>query len=384
MSTLIKNCRIVTPGQEIFFGAVGLDAGKIKRVFAPGEALPAADETIDAGGMNLLPGFLDLHFHGRSGYDITAASAEATRTIAEDKLREGVTTLVPATLTLDEKSLAATCRCLAEYQRDPGAKGAKIAGVHLEGPFINCKCLGAQNPAFVRPPDIAEVLRLNAVCRVLKVTYAIESDDDRKFTRALVEAGIMPSCGHSAASYADFLKAREAGLAGLTHFCNQMTALHHRDIGLVGAGLLNEDVYVEIIADRIHLSPDMIRLVFKNKDIRRILLITDAMQATGLPDGRSCIGGLEVIVKNGEARLASNGALAGSTLLFNRALQNVQAITALPLEQLVCTSSLNQAESLGLTGLGRIVSGHAADLVLLDDAFEVKQVWVDGVTRYRS
>jgi len=384
MQTLIKNAHIITPGREIRGGAIGIDGTKIARLFSSGEVLPAAERVIDAGGRKVVPGFIDAHFHGSSGFDIVDASAEGLRKIAAQKLSEGVTTMVPATLTVGETQLAAALQVLADYQRDSKATGAKVGGVHLEGPFINCKCLGAQNPDYVRRPDIAEVMRLNAICKVLKVTYAIEVDGGMEFTKDLAAAGIMSSCGHSAAKYSEFQRARECGLDGLTHFCNQMTPLHHRDIGLVGGGLLDQDVYIEIICDKIHLAPDMLRLIFQSKDKRRILMITDAMQAAGLPDGPSSIGGLDVIVKNGEARLASNGALAGSTLLYNRGMRNVAEVTGLPLNAWVAATSLNQAESMGLTGLGRIAPGYAADLVQLDEQFQVRRVWVDGQERFNS
>jgi N-acetylglucosamine-6-phosphate deacetylase len=177
---------------------------------------------------------------------------------------------------------------------------------------------------------------------------------------------------------AQFAQAREAGLRRLTHFCNQMTKLHHREIGLVGAGLFYDDVSCEMICDKIHLAPDMIRLAFKVKPIDRILLISDAMEATGLEDGDYQIGGLAVVVKDGAARLKSTNALAGSTLKINIALKNIVEVTGLPLEQCVKTTSWNQARNLGLSNLGRLEPGYIADITVLDDDFNVKAVFIDG------
>ena len=384
MQTLLKNAHIVTPGREIVNGGIGLEHGKIKRIFGSGEALPTAEKTIDAQDMMVLPGFIDPHFHGNSGCDIVDGSAEGLRKIAAQKLSEGVTTMVPATLTVSEKQLTQALQCLADYQRDPKASGSKVGGVHLEGPFVNPKCLGAQNPDFVRRPDIAEVLRLNAICKVLKVTYAIEVDGGIEFTRDLAEAGIMSSCGHSAAKYTDFLKARELGLSGLTHFCNQMTPLHHRDIGLVGAGLLEDDVFAELICDKLHICPDMIKLVFKVKGADRVLLITDAMRASGMPDGEYTLGGLPVISAGGAARLKEGGALAGSVLQMHIALRNVAEVTGLPLSELVKSTSYTQAQALGLSGIGKLEPGCRADVVLLDAAWKVRKTLVDGEVRYEA
>jgi N-acetylglucosamine-6-phosphate deacetylase len=375
---IIKNCTVITLGRELRNAAVEIDGTYISAVYPDGAALPQCAECYDAGGNMLMPGFIDLHCHGRSGFDIVDPSPEAVRTIALDKLKEGVSTLIPATLTLPEEQLAGTLQNIVDYTLDTSVKGAKIPGVHLEGPFINCKCIGAQNPDFVRVPDINEVKRLNEIIKVFKVSYAVEVENGVEFTRELINAGIVPSCGHSAASYADFSRAYELGLRNLTHYCNQMTPLHHRDIGLVGSALLKDDVYTEMICDKVHLCPEMIQLLFKLRKTSHILLITDAMRASGLPDGKSSLGGLEVTVCNGEARLSSNGALAGSTLQFNHALRNVYELTGLPLSELVCTTSLNQAESLGLEKLGRIEPGFIADMVVLDKDFNVKDIFING------
>ncbi len=173
----------------------------------------------------------------------------------------------------------------------------------------------------------------------------------------------------------------KAGLNRLTHFGNQMTKLHHREIGVVGAGLLEDGVAIEMICDRIHLCPDMIRLAFKCKPIDKILLISDAMEATGLPDGNYQLGGLAVVVSGGAARLASNGALAGSTLQFNTAFKNAVEVTGLPLAELVKTTSWNQARDLGLAKLGKLEAGYIADIAVLNDRYHVAAVFVDGVRK---
>ena len=377
---LIKNCRLISPDVDIDNAAVLVKGELIAAVYANGETLPQDDKVVDAKGNMVVPGFIDIHFHGRSGFDFTDAKQEGMDTIGVDKLKEGVTSILPTTLTLPEDKLVPAMKTAADYTRR-GVKGAKIAGVHLEGPFINAKCCGAQNPAFVRKPNIDEVKRLNAISKVAKVSFAIEVEGGTAFVRELLAAGITPSCVHSSATYGDFKKAQSLGLRNLTHFCNQMTALHHRDIGLVGAGLLHEEIYAELICDKMHISPDMIKLVFKVKGPEKILLITDAMCAAGLKDGNYDLAGLPVVVKDGAARLASNGALAGSTLLYYQGLKNIHEITGLPLKELIKTTSWNQARALGLQRLGKIEPGYIADILILKKDFSPEKVFVDGEPR---
>lgn len=383
MSLLLKNCHLISPDRNFKGSSILVDKGMIQRIYAEGDALPAADQLIDVCGAMTMPGFIDVHCHGKSGVDFCDATDEAMETIGIDKLKEGVTSYLPTTLTLPEDLLARSLQTAANYTKK-GVKGCKLPGVHLEGPFINPKCLGAQNPEYVREPDIEMVKRLNAIYPVKKVSYAVEMPRGAEFAAELISAGILPSCVHSAAKYADFKKAYDHGLNSLTHFCNQMTPLHHRDIGLVGAGLLHQEVYIEMICDKLHLCPDMIKLVFSLKDINHIQLITDAMRAAGMPDGESSLGGLPVIVKDGAARLASNGALAGSTLQICDALRNVYEITGLPLEQLVKTTSFNQAQALGLEKVGKLAPGYCADIVILNDKFKVSSAFVDGELRYKA
>ena len=380
MSLLLKNCYLVTPGFEQEGMSVLIKDDKVARIYAPGDMLPPADEVRDCKNALLMPGFVDVHCHGRSGFDFCDATVEAIAAIAENKLAEGVTTLLPTTLTLDYDKLAAALKSAADYTSS-GNKGCKIPGVHLEGPYINSKLIGAQNPAYVRLPDIEEVKKLNAIYPVKKVSFAPEVEGGDIFSAELLELGIIPSAVHTAATHGEFLKAYSHGMRNLSHFCNQMTALHHRDIGMVGAGLLHEDVYIEFICDKLHICPDMIELVFALKDIKHIQLISDAMRASGMPDGEYDLGGMQTFVKAGAARLA-NGALAGSTLQICDALKNVFEITGIALSELIRTTSDNQAKALDLGKIGRIEPGYAADLVLLNDDFKVLSTYVDGVERY--
>ena len=379
MKTLIKNCRLVSPDLDLADASILIEAGKIAGIFTA-SSLPAADRTVDAAGLTAMPGFVDVHCHGRNNFDFCDALVDGVNTIAREKLAEGVTTLLPTTLTLPEADLVATLKSVAAYD----GKGCKLPGVHLEGPFINPKCTGAQNPAFVRKPDVEEVKRLNAIYPVLKVSFAVEEEGGDRLCEELRNLGITPSCVHSAASYGQFTAGYAKGLRNLSHFCNQMTPLHHRDIGLVGAGLLNDGVFIEFICDKLHISPDMIALVFKVKDAGHIQLISDAMRASGMPNGEYTLGGLPVIVQGGAARLKEGGALAGSTLQIMDALRNVAEITSLPLKELVKSTSFAQAQALGLPGIGKLEPGYQADIVLLTREFKVSKTLVDGEIRYEA
>lgn len=375
MLQIIKHCRIVSPDLDLTDGDLVIEQGRIADVgrnLSVGKA-----QVFDGRSFTAMPGFIDVHCHGRDNCDFCDASPRAVNTIGRGKLDEGVTTVLPTTLTLPREELADTLRAIAAYDQ----AGAKMPGVHLEGPYINGKCCGAQNPAFVRPPDLDEVKALTQIYPVLKTSFAIETPGGIDFVRQLRAINITPSCVHSNATYAIFEEAFAQGLRNLSHFCNQMTPLHHRDIGLVGAGLLKDEVFLELICDTLHVSPPMIELIFKVKGCAKIELISDAMRAAGMPDGDYMLGGLAVTVHGGAARLKDNGALAGSTLQINRALQNIAAITRLPLKELVKTTSYNQAQSLNLPNLGKLERGYIADIVLLNDHFDVCGVWVDGVKK---
>ncbi|MGK0187602.1 MAG: N-acetylglucosamine-6-phosphate deacetylase [Verrucomicrobiales bacterium] len=339
-----------------------------------------SDEVFDLQGATVMPGLIDIHTHGADGSDFSDATEESLRHMAKAKLREGVTSFFPTSITLPHEQLAGMMRAAAAYRANQDA--AKTPAVHIEGPYINIDCVGAQNPAYVRTPDINEILELDAISPVGIVSLAAETEGAVPFIERMKVLGITTSLAHTAATYAQFTSAKTAGLTHLTHFCNQMTRLHHREIGIVGAGLLDRDIMIELICDTIHLAPDMIQLVFALKPLEQLMLITDSVSASWLPDGTHVeLGGLEAVVQDRACRL-KDGTLAGSTLRLNEALRNVHFLTSLPLQSLVRTTSFNQAQSLGLPDLGKLEAGAIADIAVLDDAFDVVMTLVDGEVRY--
>jgi N-acetylglucosamine-6-phosphate deacetylase len=306
-------------------------------------------------------------------------SLEALEHIGRRKLQEGVTTWLPTTLTQPKERLKSIAAKIAKFAADD--KFTRCPGMHIEGPFINKERAGAQNPQFVRPPDYAELEDLHAIMPAAILSLAPEMPGAIELIKGCRALGITCSAAHTSATAAQVFAACDAGLTHLTHYGNAMTPLHHREIGVVGAGMMDERLMVELITDGIHLSPDMLRLVFTTIPIDRLMMITDSMAASWMGNGETMLGGLEVTVKDGIARLKEGGALAGSALKMNEGLGILAECTGLPLAELSKVSGWNQARSLGLQGFGKIVPGLHADLVMLDADFSVAKTFVGGVER---
>jgi len=378
MAKFIHNVQRVTPGEPIHPVSIEIaDDGTIARIHEAGE-LPAGADVIFEGDGELLAfaGFIDIHTHGANGFDLSHATLEAVRTIAEAKLKEGVTTFLPTTWTESREAIRDMARAAAEY-RSEGKSFARTPFLHVEGPYINPDQAGAQDPKHMRPPDVEEIRALTELCPVGLISLAIELDGAPEFIRAMDEMNIVCSAAHSAATFGEFQTAREAGLKHLTHFCNQMSKLHHREVGLVGAGLLDDAVKIELITDTIHLNPDMIRLVFKHRNCDQLMIITDSIAASHLGDGDYPLGDTVITVKDGAARIPA-GNLAGSIVQYHQGVRNVAKLTGVPLPDLAKCTGFNQAHSLGLTDRGAIEEGLLADVTLLNRDFDVQAVFVGG------
>ena len=389
MCVVINGARVITPGHDLGVTQVRI----VDRVIVAvgDDAAPAVgDKVIDADGLTLLPGFVDIHSHGRGGFDFCDATDEAFETIGKGKTADGVTSFLATGLTLPEEELAELCRCAVRYQEK--GVGATCLGVHLEGPFFNAEMAGAQNPDYLRKPDAAFVKRLNAICPIKKVSLAPELEGSEECIRELVEAGIVVSGGHSAADYNTFQRARAAGMTHLTHFCNAMMPIHHLRPTMVTGGLLADDVLVEIITDGVHLSDPMIELIARMKGPDRVMVITDAIRAAACPDGIYTLGGLRVRVADGCARLAdvpydpkavvSN--VAGSIALYCDCFRRFVRVTGWPLEQAVKAAGYNQLRSLGIADRGEITPGQVADIVLVDADFKPRVTIVGGAIAHSA
>ena len=382
MKTLIVNAHVISPDVDIKNASIEIANGKIKSVTARKVASRGFDTVVDVKGKYVVPGFIDVHLHGACGYDVCDATPEAIAKIAEAKLAEGCTSFLPTTLTVGNATLKKAAKAVAAYRKDE--RFAKVIGIHLEGPFINVKCCGAQNPKFVRKPNLKEVLGISAISPVKLISYAPETKGGAEFAAECIKNGIVPSCGHTGATFAELMAAYKKGLRHLTHFCNQMTKLHHREIGVVGAGFLVDDLNTEIICDRIHLCDDMLRLVLTKRSLAHVQMITDSLRCSHCDDGYAFeMGGLKVQLKGGEARLVEGGNLAGSTLWMSQGLKNIRDVTGLPLKDLIRVTSWNQAIELGLgKKLGKVEKGYIADLAVLDPkTFKACAVFVNGEQR---
>ena len=333
----------------------------------------------------VLPGFIDEHIHGAGGADAMDGTEEALETIANTVASEGTTSFLATTMTQSPENIKAAMRAVKAY-REGEHGGARLLGVHLEGPFIAAAHKGAQPLEYVAKPDAAVFDEYNAESGdcIKIVTLAPEEEGAGELISHLAKKGIVPSVGHTGAKCTDIEAAITLGAKNITHTYNAQSALHHREIGTVGSAMLFDELACELIADTIHVSVPAIKLLAKCKPEGKLVLITDAMRAKGLADGESELGGQKVIVKNGEARLV-DGTLAGSVLRMNVAIKNMVEKAGLSLADACDLATKNPAAVLGIEEeAGSIREGKRADFAVLDESFSVLYTVRGGEIIYKK
>ncbi|MEU3451114.1 N-acetylglucosamine-6-phosphate deacetylase [Streptomyces thermolilacinus] len=369
---VLVGARVVLPTGVVEGGRVTVEGARI----TDGSDVPADAPALDLTGHWLVPGFVDLHNHGGGGASFTSGTMEEALRGIHTHRTHGTTTVVASMVTGDMDSLAHQAGRLSEL-----AEQGDIAGIHFEGPFISPCRKGAHSEVLLRDPDPAEVRKLVDAGRghARMVTLATELPGGVDSVHLLAEHGVIAAIGHTDATYEQTVEAIEAGATVATHLFNAMPPLGHRAPGPIAALLEDERVTVELINDGTHLHPAALQLAFRHAGAGRVAFITDAMDAAGFGDGVYHLGPLEVEVREGVARLAEGGSIAGSTLTLDTAFRRAATVDGLPVEDVVRAISANPAKLLGLYDrIGSIEPGKDADLVVLDEQFVLKGVMRRG------
>jgi N-acetylglucosamine-6-phosphate deacetylase len=382
LSLLIENGKVVTARGIGHPAHLWIEEGRVVRVVPPGPSWTR--ERLDATGCLVLPGFIDVHTHGADGADTMDATPEALARMAAFYARHGVTGFLATTVTQTRKAITEAVNNVANEMQNP-PPGARVLGVHLEGPYLSTAKPGAQRAAHIREADPAEYRPWLATGAVRMITLAPEVRANRALIAEATQLGISVAAAHSQATYDDVDAAIDRGLNGVSHTFNTMPGLHHRRPGLVGAALGRDALYAQIIDDRVHVHPAVVKLLVRAKTPAGTVLITDANRATGLPDGTYELGGATIEVRGGAARLP-DGTLAGSTLTMDRALRHVMQDAEVDIAAAATMAALSPARALKLgAGLGDIAPGRVADLVLLDEAsLTVRATLVGGRAVYEA
>lgn len=386
-SLFIKDVKIFTEKETIQHGSIMLEDGKISKIYGEGEkpaSYPSRFKIIDGNGLNLIPGFIDGHIHGANGADVMDATVDALDTMASVLPAEGTTSFLATTITQSPENIEKALKNVANYKNKAGQ--AEIVGVHLEGPFIEKSKKGAQPLKYILEPDIATFDAWQRISgnKIKTITMAPEHDSDGAFIKHLANQGINVSAGHTSANFADIKKAVSQGVTQLTHLCNAMAGIHHRDIGVVGAAFQLEDLRAELIADGIHVSPEMLELVYRNVGSARLLLITDAMRAKCMQPGDYELGGQPVRVTSDRAVL-EDGTLAGSILKMYQGAQQMLKIDEVTIRDVVQMAASNPAKQINIFDRkGSIAVGKDADLLLVDDHLNIRKTICRGSIAYEG
>lgn len=367
----ISDVDIYCPGGHFRHGSVTFANGVIRSLDFDG---PAVRSKGSRRKRLLVPGFIDIHVHGSCGRDFLEGEG-AVRKASEGMAANGVTTFLPTSAAAPRETMI---EALASLHEAPG-RGADAHSFHLEGPFINPQQKGAQNPSFMRKPDVDELMAYAKASgdRISLVTVAPELEGSENLVRYCTESGIRTSIGHTLAPFETAMKSFDWGVSISNHTYNAMGLFHHRKPGTVGAVLVSDKVYCELIADMVHVSEGGIRVLLRSKSPDRIILITDAIMAQNAGDGRYRTDAFSFTVEGGIARL-DDGTLAGSTLTMDQALRNMCSFASVDIETVIPMLTSNPASALGMTDRGFIDCGMRADLVLLDEQMHVVETYGAG------
>ncbi len=338
-------------------------------------------------GVYVAPGFIDEHIHGAKGADVMDSSFASIKTMSGSLLQEGVTSFLATTMTESTASIEKALTNVSEYRKE-NRGGAKVAGVHLEGPFISAEYKGAQPLEFIRVPNAEEMDRFYSLSgeSIRLVTFAYENDKDDTFLSYCLDKHIRPSLGHSSCGGKLASEGYKKGIKCVTHLFNAQKGFHHRDVGITGSALLTDGVKTELIADLHHSCPEAVEMVFRLKKKEDIVLISDSTEAKYLEEGaKAKLGSQDIYVKSGVAVL-SNGVIAGSILRLDDALRNVRPLAKeYSYADLINLVTINPATNIGLEKeIGSLEVGKRADLTLLDKDFHVLAVFIDGELAYGS
>lgn len=384
----IINARLIM-ADEIRTGcSLYFENGRIAAVTA--ETLPC-DEIIDAGGLYLAPGFIDIHSHGGGDADFMDGTAEAYLQAAELHARYGTTTIVPTGMSGTAEETLTMLAVFHEAQRK-NTLGADMPGLHLEGPYFSMEQRGAQDPRFVRPPDPEEYLQiLRAGSSILRWSAAPELPGALEFGRELSRRGILAAIGHSNADYEQVKEALEAGYSHITHLYSCMSTVHrknaYRYAGIVESAYLLDDLTVEIIADGVHLPKPLLEFVYRFKGPDKTALVTDSMRSAGMPEGLSILGsranGQQVLLEDGVAKLMDRSAFAGSVATMDRLVRNMIHMAGASVTDAIKMSTATPARIMRLEDRGKLEAGLRADLVLFDEEIRVKRTIIAGKTVYQ-
>ncbi len=379
-----KNANIYVEKQGIINTSLSVCSGKINAI---GKNLLYEEEIKIPSCAIVLPGFIDQHIHGAGGFDVMDASNTALLEIANSIAAEGVTGFLATTMTQRREKILSAMRSVKEYNLKKETRGAALLGVHLEGPFINPKKAGAQPIEYIQLPNIEQFNEYNEESgNLIKlVTLAPELEKSKEFIEYLIKKKILVSLGHTLGKYEDLTEAINSGASQITHTYNAQSPFNHRDIGICGGALLNDEIACEIICDLIHVSIPALKLLFKNKPRNKVILITDAMRAKNLGNVESELGGQKVFVSNGEARL-KDGTLAGSVLKMNIAIKNIVEKCGVTFIDAVDFVSANPAKNLGLYNeMGSIKVGKKANFAVMDrNTYEILLTIRDGNVIYNQ